>query len=212
MQSSELDSVDSMRRSSADAPQGFALWLDKHLERCDPLNRVRLMLGGHPDTPNLPPLPSVKCWDEHCIHFIYGFPSRLQRDNHAQVHKDPALSMRSSPPSEHPSFRVVEGFEPSSQAGPQRVRRAVPVNLPPLSLPAQSRESRKPPATSSFDHSYRGTRRGCAGSDAKPYLPLSKKPRLSQPRLESIGELRLVRDEGPCLRCRAARKEVASEA
>ncbi|KAM4059392.1 zinc finger protein [Hirsutella rhossiliensis] len=208
----QLDAVESMRRSSADAPQGFAPWLDKHLERCDPLNRVRHMLGDRPDTPNLSSLPSVKCWDEHCIHFIYGFPSRLQRDNHAQVHRDSALSMGSSPPpplSEHPSFRVVEGFEPPSQAGtgPQHTRHAVPVNLPPLSLPAQSRESENPPRKSASDDTRRGTRRSSAGSDAEPHLPPLKKARLGQPRLESIGELRLVRDKGPCLRCRAARKE-----
>lgn len=206
-----------MRRSSADAPQGFAPWLDNHLQLCDPLNRVRQMQGDRPNTPSLPPLPSVRCWDEHCIHFIYGFPSRLQRDNHAQVHnvpcnRDSALSIGSSPPpplSEHPSFRVAEGFEPSTLAGPQPMRQAVPLNLPPLTLPAQPRECVNPPGTSASDDARHGTRRSSATSDAKPHLPPMKKARLGRPRLESIGELRLVREKGPCLRCRAARKEVA---
>ncbi|EQK98703.1 hypothetical protein OCS_05584 [Ophiocordyceps sinensis CO18] len=211
----QLDAVESMRRSSADAPQGFAPWLDNHLQLCDPLNRVRQMQGDRPNTPSLPPLPSVRCWDEHCIHFIYGFPSRLQRDNHAQVHnvpcnRDSALSIGSSPPpplSEHPSFRVAEGFEPSTLAGPQPMRQAVPLNLPPLTLPAQPRECVNPPGTSASDDARHGTRRSSATSDAKPHLPPMKKARLGRPRLESIGELRLVREKGPCLRCRAARKE-----
>ncbi|KAF4510452.1 hypothetical protein G6O67_002337 [Ophiocordyceps sinensis] len=195
--------------------RGFAPWLDNHLQLCDPLNRVRQMQGDRPNTPSLPPLPSVRCWDEHCIHFIYGFPSRLQRDNHAQVHnvpcnRDSALSIGSSPPpplSEHPSFRVAEGFEPSTLAGPQPMRQAVPLNLPPLTLPAQPRECVNPPGTSASDDARHGTRRSSATSDAKPHLPPMKKARLGRPRLESIGELRLVREKGPCLRCRAARKE-----
>ncbi|PHH88037.1 hypothetical protein CDD83_8075 [Cordyceps sp. RAO-2017] len=208
----QLDAVESLRRSSADAPPGFDAWLDRNLQFCDPLNRFRRIRGGESHAC----LPSVKCWDEHCIHFIYGFPSRLERDNHAQLHQ-PALAKRESmasspqpPPSDHPSFRLDGFSEPPSHAAPsQHGRQAVPFNLPPLSLPAQppSREGRNPSGTSTSDDGRRGTRRSSGGSDVEPLLPPLKKARLSQPRLESIGELRLARDKGPCLRCRVARGE-----
>ncbi|PNY26039.1 Uncharacterized protein TCAP_04024 [Tolypocladium capitatum] len=207
-----VDALESLRRSSADAPPGFASWLDKHAG-LHSLNRIRRMQGDQ-SAPNVPIQSSVKCWDEHCIHFIYGFPSRRERDHHAQVHKalakrDSAFSMGDSPSlpaSEHPSLQA-EAFEPPNQIGPgQHARQAMPL-LPPLSLPAQPPESGNSSATSTFHEGRRGTRRSSGGSDVEPLLPPLKKARLSQPRLESIGELRLLRDKGPCLRCKVDRKE-----
>lgn len=201
-----------MRRSSADAPQGFSLWLDRHLEICAPLNRIRQMPR---DGCNAPPLPSVKCWDEHYIHFIYDFPSQLQRDDHVQAHKAPcsrdstAFSMANSPPFEHPAF-CSQGLKPPTRTGPvpQHTRQVVPFKLPPLSLPPQPREGESLSGACVFDNARRGSRRSSGGSDSDPQLPPMKKARLGQARLETIEELRLVRDNGPCLRCRVARNEV----
>ncbi|KND90440.1 hypothetical protein TOPH_04896 [Tolypocladium ophioglossoides CBS 100239] len=214
IQQSDVDAVESLRRSSADAPLGFASWLDKHVELRDhSLNRIR-QIQGDQSAPSVPLRSSAKCWDEHCIHFIYGFPSQRERDSHAQVHKalakrDSDFSMWNSPPlpvSDHPSLRI-ETFEPPNQIGPgQHARQAVPL-LPPLSLPSQPLESGNSSAASTFYESRRGTRRSSGGSDVEPLLPPLKKARLSQPRLESIGELRLLRDKGPGLRCKVERKE-----
>ncbi|PHH71344.1 hypothetical protein CDD80_5347 [Ophiocordyceps camponoti-rufipedis] len=200
MSASELDAVESLRRSSPEAPTGFAAWLDRHLQLCDPLSRLRRASGGQYDL-----LPSVKCRDEYCIHSIYGFASELERDNHQKLHKAPSLSRResalsrgdSTPP---PLFKFrAEVFEPPSQTATHQARQPGPYYLPPLSLPR--------PRQGTSDEGSRLARRSSGASDVESLLPPLKRARLGQPRLESIGELLLARDRGPCLRCRVARSE-----
>ena len=211
---SDVDAVEPLRRSSMDAPPGFASWLDKHVELRDhSLNLSRRMQEGQ-CTPNMPLHSSVKCWDEHCIHFIYGFSSQRERDDHAQVHKalakrDSGFSMGNSPPlpvSEHFPLRA-EPFEPPNRTDLGQPTRQVMPLLPPLSLPNLPPESGKSCARFPSE-SRRGTRKSSGASDAESLLPPLKKTRLSQPRLESIGELRLLRDKGPCMRCKVEREEV----
>ncbi|KJZ79111.1 hypothetical protein HIM_01262 [Hirsutella minnesotensis 3608] len=211
----QLDAVGSLRRSLAGAPLGYPAWLDKHLQLCGPLNRVKQMQGERPSTHESIPSASLKCGNETCFHYIYGFSSQQERDGHAQAHRtfhkrDSGLFMGSSPPptsSDLPSSRM-HSFDSSTHAtAALHVRNNVPFNLPPLSLSEQGREARTSLATGPFDEGPRGTRRSSGGSDTEPHLPPLKRARLERPRLESIGELRLVRDAGPCLRCRAAEKE-----
>ncbi|KAF4594533.1 Zinc finger, C2H2-type/integrase, DNA-binding protein [Ophiocordyceps camponoti-floridani] len=198
----QLDVVESLRRSSPEAPTGFAAWLDRHLQLCDPLSRLRRASGGQYD---LLPSVSVKCRDEYCIHSIYGFPSELERDNHAKLHKVPSLSRRESalsrgdsPPPPLFKFRA-EVFEPPSLTATHQARQPGPYYLPPLSLPR--------PRQGTSDEGSRLARRSSGASDVESLLPPLKRARLGQPRLESIGELLLAQDRGPCLRCRVARRE-----
>jgi hypothetical protein len=51
--------------------------------------------------------------------------------------------------------------------------------------------------------------RGSVDSEVDPLLPPLKRSRVGHSRLESIGELRLPRDSGPCLRCKVQAKPVS---
>ncbi|RCI11546.1 hypothetical protein L249_7340 [Ophiocordyceps polyrhachis-furcata BCC 54312] len=201
-----VDAVESLRRSSAEAPHGFAEWLDKRLQLCDPVSRLRQASTGQ-----FSPLPSVKCWHQHCIYSIYGFPSQLERDSHVKLHNEPLSSMKSvlshgnSPPtslSKHSSFVL----EPPCQTGTHNVREPI-LFLPPLNLLPQPREGGNLPTAITSTEGSRGARRSSGASEVESLLPPLKRARLGQPRLESIGELLLARNQGPCLRCRAAQRE-----
>ncbi|RDA85988.1 hypothetical protein CP532_4862 [Ophiocordyceps camponoti-leonardi (nom. inval.)] len=201
-----VDALESLRRSSTEAPHGFAAWLDKRLQLCDPVRRLRQASTGKSG-----PLPSVKCWHQHCIYSIYGFPSQLERDSHAKLHYEPPYRMESivshgnSPPtslSKHSSFV----FEPPCQTSTHSAREPV-LHLPPLNLLPQPQDSGTLPRTSTSTEGSRGARRSSGASEMESLLPPLKRARFGQPRLESIGELFLARDQGPCLRCRAARRE-----
>ncbi len=45
-------------------------------------------------------------------------------------------------------------------------------------------------------------------SEVDPLLPPLKRSRVGQSRLESIEELKLLKDRGPCLRCKILKKGV----
>ncbi|RDA90898.1 hypothetical protein CP533_4457 [Ophiocordyceps camponoti-saundersi (nom. inval.)] len=201
-----VDALDSLRRSSAEAPHGFTAWLESRLQLCDPVSRLRQASTGQSN-----PLPSVKCWHQHCIYSIYGFPSQLERDSHAKLHHGPLPGAESvilhgnSPPpshSKHSSFV----FEPPGQTATHNVREPI-LYLPPLNLLRQPREGGNQLRTSTSTEGSRGARRSSGASDVESLLPPLKRARLGQPRLESIGELLLARDQEPCLRCRVARRE-----
>ncbi|PHH69975.1 hypothetical protein CDD82_7411 [Ophiocordyceps australis] len=210
-----LDVVEALRLPSVDAPCGFSSWLDKHLELCHSVNRLK-RLDSRPRA-----LATAKCWDEHCIHFIYGFSTQGERDNHAQLHE--AVCKRPVPFSRADSSPLAWGQEslhaadvldqptPTGSCRPRRATLALgPLDLPRLSLAKQrgasSSEVLAWNATPDEGGGH-GTRRSSAGSEGEALLPPLKRARLSHPRLQSIGELKLLQEKGPCLRCRAMRTE-----
>ncbi|PHH59893.1 hypothetical protein CDD81_2412 [Ophiocordyceps australis] len=210
-----LDVVEALRLPSVDAPCGFSSWLDKHLELCDSVNRFKRQSTLH-----APALATAKCWEEHCIHFIYGFSTRVERDKHAQLHeafcKRPApFSRGNSPPlawgQESLRDDLLDQARATGSGGPRGARQALGrLDLPPLSVARQQGplSSEVLAWSGTADEGARhGTRRSSGGSEGEGLLPPLKRARLNQPRLESIGELKLLQEKGPCLRCRAMRTE-----
>lgn len=195
------------------APLGFAPWLDRNLDIHDPILRSARVRDehGHAAVPSPHRMSSFKCWDERCMHYIYGFATQLDRDNHASLHsslskRDSGLSMGTAAPT--PVLPDAPESLRHFQPGPP-TRPAVPSSLPPLSLPPQQpRERRDSAVTYTFPSARPGAGRGSIDSDVDPLLPPLKRSRVGRPRLESIGELKLFRDDNPCLRCRAANQEV----
>ncbi|KAH0527703.1 hypothetical protein TsFJ059_002660 [Trichoderma semiorbis] len=214
----DVDAVEPLRGSSRSAPPGFGSWLDKHLELHDPVLRAQRECGSEVVS-SAYPLPSLKCWDDRCIHYVYGFLTELDRSSHARMHashakRDSELSAASSSPS---SLSVLaSGHGPylsnaSEPLGPSPLmhlpRPALSSKLPPLRIPTPSTERRDSLITYAYS-SRSAAPRSAVDADVEPLLPPLKRSRVgSLPRLESIGELRLFHDQRPCLRCKVTKKE-----
>ncbi|KAK5987648.1 hypothetical protein PT974_11780 [Cladobotryum mycophilum] len=219
-----VDAIEPLRRSSQSAPPGFGSWLDKHLELHDPVLRGKRERGN--DSPSGSyPLPSLKCWDQHCVHYVYGFSTQIDQDTHARMHashpkRESELSViNSSPAHFHGHTRThTHTHTPSLSNASDTFLRPIPSmnlprpalssQLPPLRIPSRSTD----PRDSLSDYAYSSNRsapvRSFGDSDVEPLLPPLKRSRVgSLPRLESIGELRLFQDYKACLRCRIVQKE-----
>jgi hypothetical protein len=178
-----------------------------------------------PTRPGSSSLPLYRCWNERCVHYVYGFTNQLDRDAHMSTHsvsssqRDSGLAVPVTPPlsaqQSHPALV-------SSSAGTVRpvppgtlARLAVPSNPPALSLQTQSRHRRGSSVGFSRPSSRHLTsRKGSVDSENEPLLPPLKRSRVGHSRLQSIGELQLLRDNDPCLRCKvshnAVRRNLAS--
>ncbi|KAJ4290155.1 hypothetical protein N0V88_006664 [Collariella sp. IMI 366227] len=147
------------------APEGYAAWLDRNIAQYDPIARaVRLRDSLPMDSHNH---YSFKCWDDRCMHYIYGYPHRDDRDQHSREHvtlrkRDSGLSRLWQP--------AVKG-----------------------------KDHRDSLRSYSFISEYPAGPRGSVDSEVDPLLPPLKRSRVGQSRLQSIDELRLLRDIGPCL-------------
>ncbi|KAH7326693.1 hypothetical protein B0I35DRAFT_475313 [Stachybotrys elegans] len=219
-----VDVLEALRQSMSSAPPGFAAWLEKHVEKHDPILSNR-RARGDPTTAAPSFTNSYRCSNEKCLHFVYGFADRKERDEHAKLHgpttkkeQDDSVTHGPKAPLSHipelsSSQPELPGPHPLSQlprpTPPAQIPRpAVLSSLPPLSLPPQQRERRDPFTTAyTFAGARAGASRGSIDSEVDPLLPPLKRSRVGRPRLESIGELRLFRDNDPCLRCRTANKE-----
>ncbi|KAK3330852.1 hypothetical protein B0H66DRAFT_76905 [Apodospora peruviana] len=193
------------------APDGFASWLDGNLSQYDPIVRAWRLRDSLPL--GFRNHHAYKCWDERCLHYIYGYPHRDERDQHAKEHvslhkRDSGLSIGGTPP-------LVFPDQPSRNYSIDYQKQASPVYLPrpssnfqlaPLSTGGQSKEHRDSLRSYSFVSDYPGGPRGSVDSEVDPLLPPLKRSRVGQSRLESIEELRLLRDTGPCLRCKTLKK------
>ncbi|UKZ78001.1 hypothetical protein TrVFT333_005735 [Trichoderma virens FT-333] len=214
-----VDAVEPLRGSSRSAPPGFGSWLDKHLELHDPVLRAQRECGSEVVS-SAYPLPSLKCWDDRCIHYVYGFPTELDRSSHARMHathakRDSELSAASSTLSS--SSVLASGHGPylsnaSEPSGPSPLmhlpRPALSSKLPPLRIPTPSNERRDSLITYAYSSQRSAAPRSAVDADVEPLLPPLKRSRVgSLPRLESIGELRLFHDQRPCLRCKVTKKE-----
>lgn len=201
------------------APDDFEAWLDRNLSQLDPVVR-----GWR--SRDLLPLrhrssASHKCWDDRCLHYIYGFPSEDERDQHTKDHstllkRDSGLSLGLASPltlQDHSAYRR----DPNND----RPRPSPPLCLP---RPTGSLQLAKPPVPGllwdrkdslksySLAPEPSGLKRevrSSIDSEVDPLLPPLKRSRVGQSRLESIGELRLQRDDGACLRCRVLHKAVS---
>jgi len=162
---------------------------------------------------------SHKCWDSRCIHYIYGFHSRDDRDYHAREHPFPTkregnLSFGSSPALPFPEFssRPYGGDHSRQSSTYQLPKPLASTQLPPLGIGTQSKDPKDTMPTFSFPGEAPSTssrqQRGSIDSEVDPLLPPLKLSRVGKSRLQSIGELKLLKDVGPCLRCMVLNREV----
>lgn len=161
---------------------------------------------------------SFKCWDDHCVYYIYGFLNLEDRELHLREHgipakRDSGLSIGSVPPvvfSEHTTSRLFSMDHAKQSPTVALPRLSAPSTLPPLVTVNHPRDRRDPLSAYSFVNEYPGQPRDSVDSEVDPLLPPLKRSRVGHSRLESIGELRLPRDTGPCLRCKVQAKPVTT--
>ncbi|ORY66348.1 uncharacterized protein BCR38DRAFT_429963 [Pseudomassariella vexata] len=212
--------LDALKSSAPnDAPREYGAWLDRNISYYDPVFR------GWRLRESLPLISrnqaSFKCWDDHCLYYIYGFSHAEDREHHLREHglpvkTDSGLSVGSVPPMHYPkqstSSRLYNPEQRINQSSPVALPRlSAPSTLPPLVSASQSRDRREPMLAYSFVNEFPGQPRGSVESEVDPLLPPLKRSRVGHSRLESIGELRLPRDTGPCLRCKVQAKPCDSQ-
>ncbi|KAK1449669.1 hypothetical protein CMEL01_07005 [Colletotrichum melonis] len=204
--------VDALKRSLYDeAPTGYAAWLDRNLEGHDPVVRGWKMRESL--SPSSRSTSSFKCWDERCIHYIYGFHNKDERDNHAREHtlhphRDSGMSVGNTPPISFPEYQTLRPWGPETGKQPLALQLPKPshaTQLAPLTT-GQPKERRDTLQSYSLVSEYSAPGRGSVDSEVDPLLPPLKRSRVGQSRLQSIGELRLLQDSGPCLRCMATKQ------
>jgi hypothetical protein len=200
-----------------DAPEGYAAWwLDKNMAEYDPVCRISKIRQTLPH--GLHESPSHKCWDSRCIHYIYGFHNQDDRDYHAREHPFPArregnLSFGSSPALPFPEFssRAYGGDHSRQSSTYQLPKPVTSTQLPPLGISSQPKDPKDTMPTFSFSGEISSTarqQRGSIDSEVDPLLPPLKLSRMGKSRLQSIGELKLLKEVGPCLRCMMLNREV----
>ncbi|UZP33807.1 hypothetical protein NXS19_001623 [Fusarium pseudograminearum] len=167
-------------------PQGYSSWLDHHLTHHDRATHSLPL----PDSTSLssPTRASFKCVYEQCAHYIYGFSTQLERDNHIRLH-----STKSSSDSE--LFIQADDSSNTSElpgkgAGPVPRDRLPPIHppatlvtagLPPLPFPTPSTAST---ATTRRDHGS-----SFSFSEPKPVLPRGNEETTADPQLPPLKEL-----------------------
>ncbi|KAH6660562.1 hypothetical protein BKA67DRAFT_548440 [Truncatella angustata] len=194
-----------------DAPFEYSAWVDKNVSHYDPIFRSWRMRESLPLISRNQ--ASFKCWDDRCNHYIYGFSNPDDRDRHLKEHRSPVrgdsgISVGSVVPVHFPDPNMARSFgiEQIHKSPPVALPRlTVPSTLPPLVTVKQPRE-RRDLAGYSFANEMPPRSRGSIDSEVDPLLPPLKRSRVGHGRLESIGELRLPRDSGPCLQCKVKAK------
>ncbi|WYZ42945.1 hypothetical protein EsH8_VI_000644 [Colletotrichum jinshuiense] len=204
---SDPNIVEALKRPLHDeAPTGYATWLDRHLANFDPVVRGWKMRDSL--SPSSRSASSFKCGDERCIHYIYGFYNKDDRDNHVREHtihnhRDSGMSVGNTPLPfpEYPASRPWGSEVGKQPLSLQLPRPSTSTQLAPLTTTSQPRDRRDTLQSYSFVGEHSGPGRGSVDSEVDPLLPPLKRSRVGQSRLQSIGELRLLQDSGPCLRC-----------
>ena len=159
---------------------------------------------------------SFKCWDDRCLYYIYGFSNPEDRDEHTKQHasppkRDSGLSVGTIPPITFPeqtSSRIFNTDHLNRSSPATLPRLSVPPSLPPLATANPPRDRRESTLGYPFANEWPPQPRGSVDSGPGSLLPPLKRSRVGHGRLESIGELRLPRDAGPCLRCKVYAKPV----
>ncbi|KAF4998100.1 hypothetical protein FGRMN_3397 [Fusarium graminum] len=197
-------------------PQGYPSWLDHHLVHHDQVARS-LPQTDSTSTTHTSKAP-FKCSNEQCIHYVYGFPTQLERDQHHRSHltkttTDSELLAQvgnSSKSSELPG--KSGGPLPRDRLPPiQPPTTLVTTNLPPLPFPTPSTAStattrRDHSSSFSFSDSRHAPLKSGDETTTDPQLPPLKRARIGHDRLKSIGELKLLHNNEPCLRCRVSNR------
>ncbi|KAM5356276.1 hypothetical protein ACJ41O_002922 [Fusarium nematophilum] len=193
-------------------PPGYSSWLDHHLTYHDRVTRA--LVPQDPASVQSRLKAPFKCWHDQCVHYVYGFSTQLDRDNHIRLHSnanlEPFVNPRSSSRSTEPApEKTIPPLSRDRLPPIQPPTTLVTTNLPPLPFPTPSTASTKrepglgfafPETNSTFSH-------GGGEPVGDPQLPPLKRARVGHHRLKSIGELNLVRNYDPCLRCRAANSQ-----
>ncbi|KAI1304790.1 hypothetical protein F5Y03DRAFT_395313 [Xylaria venustula] len=197
-----------------EAPPGYASWLEQNISHYDPVFRGWRTRGSVPLISRRQ--VSFKCSHDECIHQIYGFSTVEDREEHMKRHVNP-LKRELGPPVVN---ALPLAFSDSTQPrvfGTDNLKQGSPAPLPRLSVPSTlpslasmnqpgDRRGSVPgyPPVNEFPSQHRNSLQTEAEVD--PMLPPLKRSRMGHSRLESIGELRLPRDTGPCLRCKVQSK------
>lgn len=201
------------------APDGYDSWLDRNLSQFDPVVRAWKLRDSLPL--RYRNSRSHKCWDDRCLHYIYGFPNEEERDQHVKHHaallkRDSGLSLGVSMPlsiqdqSTHQQDPCNDNPRPSPPL--YLPRPAGNLQLARTPAPGLSRDHKDSLRSYSLASEHSGVKRNMRSSidsDVDPLLPPLKRSRVGQSRLESIGELQLLRNDGSCLRCQILRKGVS---
>ncbi|KAK4170391.1 hypothetical protein QBC43DRAFT_374670 [Cladorrhinum sp. PSN259] len=197
------------------APEGYAAWLDRNINHYDPVAQAFRLRDSLPLS--FRAHHSYKCPDERCMHYIYGYPLHDDRDQHAKDHvapykRDSALSVGDAPALVFPE-QPSRGYGPEYNSNGKRPasplylpRPASNIQLAPIATGSQSKDHQSTLRSYSFVSEYPAGPRGSVDSEVDPLLPPLKRSRVGQSRLESIGELRLLRETGPCLRCKVLKQ------
>ncbi|KAH8735450.1 hypothetical protein BGZ61DRAFT_379651 [Ilyonectria robusta] len=200
---------------------GFAPWLDNHFALTRHENVNPLLPSRDAVLSRTRSRASFKCFHDQCIHYIYGFATRIDRDNHARLHSSP-LTRNPDPPlgtrrpmssTDQSPVKPPDSFSRTRMSSAQPPGPLVTTNLPPLPLPTPSTASTgtRDSATSfNFPENRSSLVRGLIDADVDPQLPPLKRARVGHHRLKSIGELQLLRENEPCLRCRALNRQCDS--
>lgn len=200
--------------SSASTPAGYHSWLDQHLAHNDLFTRPQSSRNSTLSPNSSPNL--FKCWHEQCIHYVYGFSNQQDRDNHVRVHsssppRDAELRMATAS-SSRPVEQLVLKPNPFTSQGRlppiQPPATLVTTNLPSLPFPTPSTGKRDSVPSFTIPEGKPPIRQGSVENSVDPQLPPLKRTRLGHHRLQSIGELNLLRNDGSCLRCRASNRKV----
>lgn len=203
------------------APDGYEAWLDRNLAEDDPVVRAWRRKDSLPL--RYRNSRSYKCWHDRCLHYIYGFSNQEERDQHAKEHsillkRDSGLSIAATPPlifQDQSAHHRDDSNDYSKRSSPLYLPRpsgSLQLTHPPV--PGLSREYKDSLKSYSLatDPSApaKDLRRGSVDSEVDPLLPPLKRSRVGPSRLESIGELRLLRESDACLRCRVLHQEVST--
>ncbi|KDN59886.1 putative zinc finger protein [Colletotrichum sublineola] len=175
--------VDVLKRLLDDeAPREYSTWLDRNLSSYDPVVRGWKLRGSL--SPSSRPPSSFKCWDERCIHFIYGFYNKDDRDSHARehnvhAHRDSGMSVGNTPPLPFPEHTIPRPW--GSDAGKQPLALQLPklssgTQLAPLAT-NQPRDRRDTLQSYSMVSEHSGPGRGSVDSEVDPLLPPLKRSR-----------------------------------
>lgn len=202
------------------APEGYGAWLDRNLSQYDPIARSWSLRDSLPW--KYRNSRSFKCWDDRCLHYIYGFSSQEERDHHVEAHsvllkRDSGLSISDTPTMVLPG-QSTHRRDHSNEHSRRYHTLSLPrpsgnVQLANASTPGLSRDhkdSLRSYSLLSEPSTSKRALRGSVDSEVDPLLPPLKRSRVGQSRLESIGELRLLTDAGPCLRCRILKQNVSN--
>jgi hypothetical protein len=218
---SDVDVIEPLRRSLPSAPPEFYNWFKKHLGLHDSMQQPRTEVFEEATESQYRPRASFKCWNEQCAHYIYGFASQQERDDHSRVHADPTKrdsvhameTPRSVPLSGNQSLGLLNSSRslrqlPTVQTRDMSASSSLHVIGP--QPPTKEKDEMSINYTFHAPTESRSTRRGSGDADGDSMLPPLKRSKTNQPRLESIGELQLFREPDPCLRCKICKKNVCT--